>query len=289
MDQGFGQGRNENYKAWIPITRGLSSPKSNLFVAKVPICDRGINLLSADEYKTTLVAGWLGAAEIRDQFPLWPETFVHPMAGLWPGRDCRLPRPPGLIEIARDAGIDHGTYVGGDVPFVATTDLVVRVGEPPNDRLVFWSCKPLELMVRGKGATRVLERLELERRYAGAINAEHRVINAGDFEPNLIGNLDWLTPRKSELNRAQSDVRFDEFVGAFIASDDGRALKECIARAGRVARLDAERTQEYFRISAWLGRIDLDLTVDLVMSRRPVRDHSRVRTQMRRSLLGESK
>lgn len=285
--QGFGQGRNDDYKSWIRVTRSLSSPKSNILVVHLPIHARGLNLLAGTEYNAGDLAAWLGALEIREQLPLWPSEALSPLHGLHAERDLLLPLAPGLVEIAKDAGIDHGTYVGGDIPYVATTDLVLRIGRPPHDRLVFWSVKPLEKIVVGESAARVRERLELERRYAIAVNACHQVIDGTEMTSSLIANLGWLMPTRSSLNEFASSNYLEDYAGAFESNAaSGDPLGACIDSAGRQCSIEPERVQAIFRTAAWLGRIDVDLGVPILMSKPPTRGGKQRKLRMQNELLG---
>ena len=81
--QGFGQGRGERYVPWIRVTRGNAPRKSNHVVAVTHVQSRPVHLLSRLEYRALRLAVWLGAIEVREQFPLWPwQGGPHPMAGL---------------------------------------------------------------------------------------------------------------------------------------------------------------------------------------------------------------
>lgn len=132
--QGFGQGRGEGYTPWIRVTRGNAPRKSNHVVAVTHVQARPLHLLSRLEYRAVRLAMWLGAVEVREQFPLWPWTGgPHPMAGLDDERDRALPTTLGLLALAKKAGIRHGHFVGApNLPYVATTDLVIRVGATPS-------------------------------------------------------------------------------------------------------------------------------------------------------------
>ena len=287
--QGFGQGRDEAYKPWIRVTRSLSSPKSNVFVAQVPIHERGLHLLAGTEYNAGQLASWLGALEVREQFPLWPSPSRSPLWGLHPERDRTLVPAPGLLEIAADAGIDHGTYVGGNIPFVATTDLVLRIGVPPNDKLVFWSVKPLEKIVRGKSAARIRERLELERRYAVAVGAHHGVIDGTEMTRSLVENLDWFRPLRSELLAFRKTQCIEDFAAAFEGlAVDGDPLRVCIDAAGEQCSIPPNRVQAFFRAATWLGLTDVDLGVSVLMTKPPTRGGGARKLQLRKALLGDA-
>lgn len=288
--QGFGQGRNDDYKPWIRVSKRNSSPHSNLYVSQTATQKRGLHLLAGTEYRAAQLAAWLGSIETREQFPLWPHSAPHPLAGLHPERDRTLAHTRGLLAIAADAGIKHGNFVGTDIPYVATTDLVIRLGMPPNDRLVFWSVKPLAKMVRGPASDRVLERLELERRYAISVDATHRVINGTEMNEDLVANLDWLSPLYSEFSGQLSPENLQAFAEAFSEpAKQRKPLKRCIANATSALKLSEKAGFALFRGATWSGLTDIDMAKPILMTRPPTQGGSARKEAMRQELLGDTK
>jgi len=290
IQQGFGQGRGDGYKPWIRVTKRNSSPHSNLYVLRIATQLRGLHLLAGTEFRAAHLAAWLGSLEIREQFPLWPHSAPHPLAGLHPERDEKLPSTRGLLAIADEAGIAHGEYVGTDIPYVATTDLVLRIGQPPVDRLVFWSIKPLEMMIQGPRSRRVLERLEMERRYALSVGAAHRVINGTEMNKHLIENLDWLMPLRSEFSGLLHPETLQAFTAEYaVPAKTGEKLKVCIEHATRALKLNDKQGFSLFRGATWLGLTDIDLTRPIIMSRQPTKGGSEHLRSMQQALLGATK
>jgi len=287
VDDGFGYGRGEDYTPWIRITKGLSAKESNLVVAQTAVHKRSLHLMSILEKTAAHAAAWLGATEIREQFPLFPWAANHPMAGLDILRDRRLPEAPSLLNIARDAQIDIGHYVGGNIPYVATTDLVVRIGDFPNDRLVFISCKPRAKMNDPKTGTRVRERLELERRYAQAVGAKHVVFTGEEVCDRLKANLDWLMPHRSQVADPALCARRRAFAEAFASTAESKSIDQRIRAASSACETTLAEGQEDFRAAAWKGEIDVDLTQPILMSRPLIRDQKQKKTALRVHLLGE--
>jgi hypothetical protein len=233
------------------------------------------------------VAAWLGATEIREQFPLFPWAGVHPMSGIDPGRDRQLKDAPSMIDIAHDAGIDIGRFIGTDIEFVATADLVLRIGEFPNDRLVFWSVKPGASISNERSGERVIERLELERRYAKGIGAKHAVITGDEITPHLRKNLLWLKPPRSHLlSRTPDDRR--ALTTVFNALDEGMSVAVRIAAAAKECGLSLADAHVDFRAAAWLGEIDIDLTRQIAMPYPVRRDVKGAKAALRSQLMGDA-
>lgn len=287
LRDGFGAGRDEAYRPWIRVTRSTSSPISHTLVAATPIHARGIHLLSKLESTAANVACWLGATEIREQFPLFPWEGLHPMSGLDEARDRFLGNAPALLDIAHEAGIPIGHYVGTNLPFVATTDLVLRVGTFPHDRLVFWSCKPLAAINHDKTGHRVLERLELERRYAVGVGARHVVFTDQQITAHLRKNLLWFKPPRSYLLTRSPEARHP-FTSAFNALDLAMPLATRIKEAAARSRAPLAEAQADFRAAAWLGEIDIDLTQQVAMTYPARRDLTGARARLRATLLGDA-
>ncbi len=160
------------------------------------------HLRSDAERNSLLLLYWLGACDVRDQFPIWPWPHFHPSMGL-PGHDRAL-KMPGLLEIAREAGIDHGVYVGTNIPYVATVDLVSTwCSDGENFHFVFHANKPYEMVMTADPLDRIKERLELTRRYANIARIPQHVVHAEHYPPRLFVNLDVLRPLLTRARQQQ--------------------------------------------------------------------------------------
>lgn len=226
--QGFGQGRGDDFVPWIRVTRGNPPRASNHYVAIVSTQAKPLHLLSGLEYGAARVASWLGATEIRTQFPLFPwNDHPHPLAGLSARVDAGLPKTRGLLEIAYEAGIKHGTYVGSpELPYVATTDLLITLGEPNAQRLVFWSVKPAKVMASAGPQDRAKQRIRLEELYAHAVGGKHVVYDRSQVNDRLLANLEWLEPPRQERTDTTQIQARDAFVEHFNERGDGEELRE---------------------------------------------------------------
>lgn len=287
VQQGFGQGRGENYKEWIRITRRMSSPVSNVSAVLVPTHHRSISALSTIEYGAANLAAWLGATEIRSQFPLFPWPAPHPLSK---GVDANAPSrdlAPGLLAIAAAAGIDHGRYPGTDVPYVATCDLVITMGGEGEERLVFWSCKSRSaLHAGGKKERRAYERLELERRYAKAISAHSYVYLEDEVPAVMLANLDWLAPRRHHYASEKWTVERARFAEAYADSGAELSIARRIGLASERLRIEPKDGHRLFQWSAWTGEVPLDICRPILLHRpMPVLDPT-YRRRLQGKLMG---
>jgi hypothetical protein len=128
--EGRGTGTRDAYKPWIQVTRRTSSPYSNLSVVPVPHLTRLTHYLSRGEREFALFLWWLGAVDVREQYPLWPWVHLHPVMQLGAASEPRF--HPGMRAIAREAGVPLRNYPGLDVPWIMTIDLLVTVPEQLN-------------------------------------------------------------------------------------------------------------------------------------------------------------
>lgn len=267
-----GQGRGEDYRPWIHIRRSLKARRSRHCLTHLPLRARSFHLLSKLESNIALAVGWLGAGEIREGLPAWPIEHASPARGWDASLDAKLGTVPGLLEIARNAGIDHGEYPGTQVPFVATIDIVAVLPPLPPHKLLFVGCKPSSELLNNP---RALERLELERLYAQACGGVHAIAHEKTFDEKLIENLQWIVPRHSDLQRLQSTSILDDFSGEFLRCAAELPIAE--ARNVAAARVGGKEDPEtLLRASLWTRRIDADLTREIIRSRPLVRCGERI-------------
>src|SRR5579871_3165360 len=91
--EGRGTGTGDYYQPWIKITRTTSSPNSNLSIVPMPGLRRLCHFLSRGERAVAHVMWWLGAEDVREQYPLWPWEHRAPLAEVLP--DHNAPHHPG--------------------------------------------------------------------------------------------------------------------------------------------------------------------------------------------------
>lgn len=284
---GLGSGRCEGYQPWIRIRRKLSSPVSNLQSMVIPMYrHRSLQLLSGLESDAANVAMWLGATEIREQHPAWPHPHPHPAGGMHPEFDRMLGTVPGLLELAKGAGIDHGVYPGTKIPFVATLDFTIGVGPWYEGRIVQWSCKPRSLLDSAPNRARMHERIAMERLYSTAVLARHVVVDGTQFPKQLTENLDWLRPLRGEARQILKSERLRSYGASFMHVADNYSIVAAKRYAAGKNGLDAYSMEGYFRAAAWLGIIDIDMTRPIVMSEPLVRDLSGFKLRLSQELLG---
>lgn len=138
--QGFGQGRGCDYKPWLVVrdvpSLGVSSR------VKGWTTDRVHELFSQLELRYFYLLDWsVSVTDIREQYPLLPLEETK--------------------EIAQELNIRHPANPRTKDPIVMTTDFVVTVCQPIGVTEQARTVKPKEKL----SSVRVLEKLEIERRY----------------------------------------------------------------------------------------------------------------------------
>jgi len=276
INEGCGQGRGEAYRPWIRITRRFSSPASHQVFAALSVHRRNHHFLSKLEHHTALVLAYLGATEIRECLPMWPTQHPHPWL-----RDAD--DVPGLLEIADEAGIDHGTFVGTTVPYIGSLDIMLEMPWRGGVTYVGVSCKPDAIH---DASPRAKERVELDRRYCDCVGAHHVREGGQGLNETLIKNLAAYRPLHSELMEFRTAACLSDFCGEFAETSRRMVLHEAITEAGLRLGLHGGQASMLWRIAIWLHRIDIDLTRPVSMSRQIRPGGGRVRAALEERFLG---
>lgn len=78
IQEGPGNGMADSYKPWNEVARRTPSPYSDVSVVPVPHLTRLAHYLSRGEREFALFMSWLGATDVREQYPLWPWKHLYP-------------------------------------------------------------------------------------------------------------------------------------------------------------------------------------------------------------------
>jgi hypothetical protein len=274
-----GQGRGETYSPWIRITRGFSSPVSHQMFSALSIHHRNHHFLSKLEHHTALQLNYLGAVELRECLPLWPTEHQHPI-----NADHRE-RTVGLLDIARDAGIEHGNFVGSNVPYIASLDMMTTIQWMEKTHHLGVSCKPEEILM---GSVRAQERATLDEFYCRTVGARHLREGGSQFNPVLLKNLQTYKPSRHEVLDWKGTQQLQEFSEHLNRSFQGQPLHVAITQAGKAVHVDDLQASTLWRVGAWLHLIDIDMSKRISMLKpiRLGRDHCL--DQLARHFLGEA-
>lgn len=261
IQEGRGNGTADAYRPWIEVTRRTSSPCSNVSVVPVPHLTRLTHYLSRGEREFALFLWWLGATDVREQYPLWPWEHLHPVMQLGEATEARY--HPGMRAIAREAGIPLQNYPGLGIPWIVSMDLLVTVPAAINRaRLVGISCKPREIVAAGSPSDREIERLELDRRYCLHAEIPHRVAHPEELPKGLVRRLHWLSPIESfaALTELTSSIMYRKYAERLRETAYDRPAWIASREAGRHVGWTTEHEQRAMKVALWYQHVDVDLS-----------------------------
>jgi len=283
---GHGIGHGSGYRPWLILRRKNPSPNSNQVAASMPPLNRGAHYFSRGEYHTALMLLWLGVRDLREQFPLWPIAHPHPLDGAPGAAPITRPWSRGLLDIAREAGIDHGNEIGTGIPYVASLDLLATVPLAGGYKLAGFSSKPI-IEPDEDVKWRTLERLELERRYTSGIDCSYFVSNSALIPKLTAGNLEsWLDA--STLHCAPRLIAYADAFAQHVNNSLDLPINEVVIRTSQVLHMTLDEAWLLFRHCSWTQRIDIDPSRRILTSY-PIQAGGRaLRDNLRRRLFGET-
>ncbi len=254
---GRGSGHLDCYLPWLFLHRKNASPTSNQIVKSLPGYKRASHFFARVEYYFALLCLWLGALDVREQFPLWPMEHPHPLTGSGPV--WRAPRARGLWAIAEQAAIRHGTEVGSNrVPYVATMDIMVTAGNLSRKKLAGISLKPHDLVTAAEPTDRMIERQELERRYMVEIGSHHVIADSSMLSLTLRANLD-ACARNFNAERLE-DNRHQDLLGVLCDASLALELEHALRLSARAIDLPYAEAMPLVMSAIWHREIDVDIT-----------------------------
>lgn len=285
---GRGMGTGDKYQPWEQITRRRASPFSNLNLIPVPHLTRLAHFLSRGEREFGLLLWWLGAEDVREQYPLWPWPHRQPLDQIRAG-EAQMEPHPGMASVAKEVGIRLSNYPGLHVPAVLSIDFLVTV--PPDvglQRLVGFSCKPMALYLRAAPTDRLRERIELDRRYCLAADIPHHLVHPEQISRTLVVQLHSLAPIEpwTQLESFITSERYQAYLEHLRGPVYEVPACQASRRAGAAVGWFTDEEQRALRIAIWYQHLDVDLSQPLHMTR-PLRPGGVVlRAQFQRRWLG---
>lgn len=279
IKQGRGSGRNDSYSPWLRITRRFSSPVSHMVFAALSVHQRNHHFLSKLEHHTGLLLAYLGASEIRECLPLWPTEHSNPI------QDDRVERCRGLRDIAEQHGIEHGFFVGTDVPYIASIDIMAKVPWHGKTHYVGVSCKPDPIMASSQ---RARERVNLDRLYCKEIGARHIHESGASFNQTLAKNIETYRPSLFDLQELVGSTKLRDFCGHFNQAPDGWPLHQIITESGNSVQAKGPDAAQLWRVGMWTHEIDIDLRERVAMLKPVRRGGMAVRAALAHHFLGEA-
>lgn len=289
IELGRGVGVGDKYQPWIVLARHNTSSVSNQSFVRMPGLARHSTFLSRSERFLAHVLWWAGAQDVREQFPLWPWPHPSPYQEL--DDVPEWPQHPGMIEVAKGAGIKLYRYPELPIPAILTIDLMVTIGRSAGKRprLIGISCKPQGQYLHAGPADRLRERLELDHRYCEAGGIQYLLLHPEQLPRSLVRQLEWLAPRatRRELDALRQSTAYRRFVERLRDRIYTTPASRAIRTAGRAVGWDATTSHRMGRTAIWLLDVDVDLSVPVVLCA-PLRPGGlALRGEIRRRIFGE--
>lgn len=215
IKEGHGRGTFAAYKPWITVhdlaSKGVVSRVQGQKTGRIH------HFLSRNETAFFYI---LDASDrvldIREQYPLLPVEKT--------------------VEIAEAAGIRHPRDPVSQYPYVMTSDFVITTAEG----LFVRSVK----MVSELEKPRVLEKLEVERRYWAEKDVDWRIVTENQINFQKAKNLEWVSRSRFYPDMLPSGMDIEEVCSFFLETYN----KTCLS----VSEL-ARKTEEKFRLEAGMG------------------------------------
>ena len=179
---GRGQGEGQAYVPWIAIqdfsSKGISS---RVFSYKT---NRVHHFLSRNELSFFYLLEWSeNVLDIREQFPLLDIEMA--------------------IDLAESAGIRYPRDSRSGFPYILTCDFMVTTKHGSKARTIKNS-----LDLKNK---RILEKLEIERRYWDALGIDWRIVTEHEIDFRKARNIEWLYTA-AILPKCIADARYREAI-----------------------------------------------------------------------------
>jgi hypothetical protein len=185
LKEGRGQGKGAEYKPWLQIqdvpSRGLVSRIKGWKTG------REHHLMSNLESNFFYILEWSPLVlDIREQFPLLPLEETQ--------------------TIAEQCGFAHPADPQTREPVVMTTDFVIILQQDSHQVEQARDCKSASDLQ----SQRVLEKLEIGRRYWERRNVDWQIVTEGEIPMPVVENVKWLHPYYQLQDLAplsQADIR----------------------------------------------------------------------------------
>ncbi len=238
--EGRGNGRGAEYLPWLTIHDVASHGRSHRVKGRKT--GRIHHLLSDNEWRTFLFLDWCDdVTDIREQFPLNREMTRH---------------------IAESLSVRHPTDNRTKTPQVMTTDFLVDVLRDGRTWLEACCVKPSAELER----PRVLEKLEIERRFWAEQDIPLRIFTELEFSQVLTTNLQWLRTLSFDNQSEPWEGYHHEHAGAVLSAIPrlhDLSLKDFCTRTDRDLSLEPGSALALVRHLVAIKSVSVDLTVPL--------------------------
>ena len=171
LAEGRGLGEGKSYQPFVKVQDFSSYGQANRDLGDTT--GRQHDYFSKLEYGYHLILDHSNLLDIQEQFPLLPLEKS--------------------IDIANQCGIRHPLDFNTKKPKVMTVDFRISVPLSVGKKVLFRAVKPAAKLLE----KRVVDILELERRFMESLNEDWGIVTERDLNPALVENLIWSYKFKS--------------------------------------------------------------------------------------------
>lgn len=240
LNSGRGQGRGQEYNPWLHIQDVASTGLVHRI--KGWKTDRMHHCLSTLELNYFYVLEWSEqVTDIREQFPLLPLEDT--------------------LTIAEQCGIRHPTDPRTQEPIVMTTDFVITISKNGESVEQARAVKPSDKLQ----SKRVLEKLEIERRYWQTRHIDWGIVTERDIPETLVKNVELLHNYRFLTDRSSlSEADVEDVVTVLLPEMEQVPLRQAGRKCDKQLGLDlgSSLTVVYHLLANRQWQIDMNVPIE---------------------------
>lgn len=278
---GAGQGHRDDYCPIVRLSRNNIAKCGYQSVGPLPGYRRAAHLLSDEMRIVALLLLWLGALDVRENFPLWPFDHPHPLAD-WPYGNATLTTCVGMTQIRRLVKKSHPS-INNNTSSLSMIDFMVTNGNSEH---------PYSLMVECRVDARSLhqvEQLQKNARYRYAIEngIRYQLIQPYRLNPTLTSNLDALSHAPNAVRRDVSQHDLPLIQDLLRKRLEQDAICNAVHHVASLLKADEQQVWSVFDAMAWSQAIDIDISKPIYRTESIITGGRRLKTEMQRFIFGE--
>lgn len=234
--EGRGQGRGKDYRPWLEVqdvpSTGLASRIKGWKTG------RSHHLFSNLETGFFYLMEWaLSVMDTREQFPLLPQSET--------------------LAIAEEIGVAHPANPRTRLPIVMTSDFAVTKTVGVSTAEVVRTIKPSSDL----GSERVLQKLEIERRYWARRNIDWGIVTECELPKNVTRNIQWVHGCRDFVALGLTNALLAQIEQVLLTDISGsyplsRLTTNCDERLGLVLGTSLSAVRHLIAVRRWV--IDLN-------------------------------
>lgn len=279
---GAGQGHLDDYVPMWRITRANITRFGSQMTGPLPGYRRGSHFRARSHLEMALLALWIGALDVRENYPLWLFDHPHPLTG-WP--DDRVERRPcrGLLELfdgKRRASNLIRQALGGSIPDVT---LMVTFGDPTHPRCMLVECLGAEAFDGTK-----LPLLDYSERYASANDIRYMASVPEHVGHTFMANLVACSYAVNAVRRDMSPSLLAASEASLRRDLEHNTFLGAVAATSIRLKVDERNLWTVVHYMKWRQTIDVDLRQPVYHSERPIPGGQALRSALQKIIFGQT-